>query len=391
MVTTTMLQPDLNRLVGWFAGYIHNPLYRLRFLKMATRFWDPAGCSSWLWTFGCILALASLAAPVSFLLLRNTFQVASMPSAPRPPKPVAAPAPTERFPVVWQLVETEDSQTYSNGLRIENRFSVSSRPRIYVAFSIDRLRNNPGVRRSRPAGIVFHTTESQQAPFEASENRHLKRIGESALAYVHRNRGYNFLIDRFGRVYRIVTENQVANHAGFSVWADQNWLYVNLNESFLGVSFEAETRPGQLDTAINPAQVHAAAMLTEMLRSKYGIPAGNCVTHGQVSVNASNMRIGYHTDWASSFPFEEVGLPNNYAEPIPAMWAFGFDADAQFLRAAGARMSAGADHARRRLQEKAAESNVSVAVYRKLLQQSYREKLAAAQRNSGVELESSDR
>jgi len=175
------------------------------------------------------------------------------------------------------------------------------------------------------------------------------------------------------------------------VWADQNWLYVNLNESFLGVSFEAETRPGQLDTAINPAQVHAAAMLTEMLRSKYGIPAGNCVTHGQVSVNASNMRIGYHTDWASSFPFEEVGLPNNYAEPIPAMWAFGFDADAQFLRAAGARMSAGADQARRRLQEKAAESNVSVAVYRKLLQQSYREKLAAAQRNSGVELESSDR
>src|SRR5258708_6784561 len=149
MVPTTMLQPDLNRLVGWFAGYIHNPLYRLRFLKMATRFWDPAGCSSWLWTFGCILALASLAAPVSFLLLRNTFQVASMPSAPRPPKPVAAPAPAERFPIVWQVVETEDSETYSNGLRIENRFSVSSRPRIYVAFSIDRLRNNPGVRRSR--------------------------------------------------------------------------------------------------------------------------------------------------------------------------------------------------------------------------------------------------
>src|SRR5439155_3011684 len=220
MVPATLLQPDLNRLVGWFAGYIPSPLYRLRFLKMAARLWDPARRSSWLWIYGCVFALASLAAPVSFLLLRNAFRVAAMPSAPRPPKPVAASAPAERFPIVWQVVETEDSQTYSNGLRIENRFSVSSRPRIYVAFSIDRLRNNPGVRRSRPAGIVFHTTESQQAPFEASENRHLKRIGESALAYVHRNRGYNFLIDRFGRVYRIVTENQVANHAGFSVWAD---------------------------------------------------------------------------------------------------------------------------------------------------------------------------
>jgi hypothetical protein len=51
-------------------------------------------------------------------------------------------------------------------------------------------------------GKLFHTTESQQAPFEAGENRHLKRIGESALAQVRRNRSYNFLIDRFGRVYR---------------------------------------------------------------------------------------------------------------------------------------------------------------------------------------------
>jgi hypothetical protein len=314
-----------------------------------------------------------------------------MPSVLRPPKPLAASAPAEPSPIVWQVVETEDSQTYSNGLRIETRYSVSSRPRSYVAFSIDRLRNNPGVRRSRPAGIVFHTTESQQAPFEASENRHLKRIGESTLAHVRRNRAYNFLIDRFGRVYRIVAENEVANHAGYSVWADESWLYVNLNESFLGVSFEAETRLGQLEAAINPAQTHSAAMLTGMLRSEYGIPPGNCVTHGQVSVNASNMRIGYHTDWASSFPFEELGLPNNYSKPIPAMWAFGFDADAQFRRATGSRMSAGVDQARRRLQDKAAESNLSVAVYRKLLQQSYREKLAATRRHGGAEPESSER
>jgi hypothetical protein len=103
------------------------------------------------------------------------------------------------------------------------------------------------------------------------------------------------------------------------------------------------------------------------------------------------MRIGYHTYWASSFPFEEVGLPNNYAKPIPAMWAFGFDADAHFLRATGSRMSAGVDLARRRLQQEADESNLSVAVYRKLLQQSYREKLANARRHSGVEPESSER
>jgi hypothetical protein len=389
MVPAALLQPDANRLVGWFAGCIPSPLYRLKFLKMATR--DPGGNSSWSWIYGCAFTLITLAAPATFLLYFSAFRVAPMPSVLRPPKPLAASTSTEYYPIVWQVVETDDSQTYSNGLRIENRFSVSSRPRSYVAFPVDRLRNNPGVRRSRPAGIVFHTTESQQAPFEASENRHLKRIGESALAHVRRNRAYNFLIDRFGRVYRIVAENEVANHAGYSVWADESWLYVNLNESFLGVSFEAETLPGQLEAAINPAQVHAAAMLTGMLRSKYSIATGNCVTHGQVSVNASNMRIGYHTDWASSFPFEELGLPNNYAKPIPAMWAFGFDADAHFLSATGSRMSAGVDRARLRFQEEAADSHLSVPVYRKLLRQSYREKLAVARRHGGFEPVSSER
>jgi len=53
--------------------------------------------------------------------------------------------------------------------------------------------------------------------------------------------GYNFLIDRFGRVFRIVNESDAAQHAGYSVWSDDRWLYVDLNESFLGVSFEART------------------------------------------------------------------------------------------------------------------------------------------------------
>lgn len=141
----------------------------------------------------------------------------------------------------------------------------------------------------------------------------LQRIGESLIEYVQRKRAYHFLIDRFGRVYRVVAETDAANHAGFSVWADESSVYVNLNESFLGVSFEAETQPGQMQPSVSPAQVRAAAMLTEMLRSRYAIPAANCVTHAQVSVNPSNMRVGYHTDWASSFPFEELGLPDNYA------------------------------------------------------------------------------
>ena len=54
--------------------------------------------------------------------------------------------------------------------------------------------------------------------------------------------------------------------------------------------------------------MHAARILTEMLRGKYHIPASNCVTHAQVSVNPDNMLVGYHTDWAGNFPFLDIGL-----------------------------------------------------------------------------------
>ena len=114
-------------------------------------------------------------------------------------------------------------------------------------------------------------------------------------------------------MFRIVNESDTADHAGHSVWADDRYFYVNLNESFIGISFEAQTGAGQRPGPCGDAQVRGAAMLTEMLRSRYKIPGRNCVTHAQVSVNPSNMQIGYHVDWASIFPFEKLGLPDNYA------------------------------------------------------------------------------
>jgi hypothetical protein len=71
----------------------------------------------------------------------------------------------------------------------------------------------------------------------------LQRLGESLLEYVRRRRAYNFLIDRFGRVYRYRGGNGLG-HAGYSVWSDGKWLYLNLHESFLGISFEAKQFPG---------------------------------------------------------------------------------------------------------------------------------------------------
>jgi hypothetical protein len=210
---------------------------------------------------------------------------------------------------VWQVEKASDFEIYSNGLRIENQYAVSHRPRAYRAFSRDYPDGSSAEKRIEPVGIVYHTTESLQAPFEPGQNNVLKRVGESLLEYVRRRRCYNFLIDRFGRVFRIVNEGDAADHAGHSVWADDRYFYVNLNDSFIGISFEAQTVAGETTTSAGSAQVRAGAMLTEMLRSRYKIPGRNCVTHAQVSVNPSNMQIGYHVDWASSFPFEGLDCP----------------------------------------------------------------------------------
>ena len=313
---------------------------------------------------------------MAFVVLVVSSTHAEALTAPRQPVP---PSPVFEAPLpdVWLVEKSVSEETYSNGLRINNRYVVSHYPRSYLVFPANRA--GPAVRRHEPAGIVFHTTESHQVPFEADQNNALRRVGESLLEYVQRNFAYHFVIDRFGRVYRVVAESDAADHAGPSLWADDQWLYVNLNRSFLGISFEARTVPGQTESDASPAQIRTAAMLTEMLRSRYRIPAGNCVTHAQVSVNPSNMQVGYHTDWASGFPFEQVGLPNNYAQALPALWAFGFLASAEFRAATGERMAEGVDRAEEALRAGALAEKSTLPAYRKRLQDGYRQRLAELQ------------
>jgi hypothetical protein len=122
-----------------------------------------------------------------------------------------------------------------------------------------------------------------------------------------------------------------------------------------------------------------------MLRSRYGIRDVNCVTHAQVSVNPSNMRVGWHTDWASSFPFDKLGLPDNYALPLPAIAAFGFEYDSTFERLAGSRLIAAGDLAEGRLRAEAAERGTTLDAYRKSLQRQYREMFGRFQHSTAPE------
>lgn len=287
----------------------------------------------------------------------------------------------ERVAAVWLVDKKSDYEIYSNGLRVETRLETDGRPRSYLVYDAESEEREAVDAGTQPAGIVYHSTESLQAPFEAAQNGTLKRIGENLLAFVRVNRSYNYLIDRFGRVWRIVRDGVVANHAGWSIWSSGNRVWVNLNKSFLGVAFESKNSGDAADELTAP-QVHAGKILTEMLRAKYQIAAANCVTHAQVSVNPDNLNIGYHTDWAAGFPFEAMGLEDNYRRPLASLYAFGFAYDSSFIHTAGEPLRAGLRLAEMRLRGEAAARQRPLEGWRVQLQHRFRH-IAAASRSVG--------
>ncbi|MGB9456356.1 MAG: peptidoglycan recognition family protein [Bryobacteraceae bacterium] len=359
------------------ARCIGDPVIRLRFLK-AVAPPAPEGGRPGPWRaffHFLLLAIVPLTLIVAFLVVRAAARVRA-PEPWKPPVELPLPVPTPSLPEVWMVEKNASEEVFSNGLHIDIRFAVTNHPRSYLAFPVNGPSQGPAVRRSVPAGIVFHTTESLQIPFEASRNGALKRIGESLLEYVGRRRAYHYLIDRFGRVFRVVAEQDAANHAGYSVWADDHWRYLNLNESFLGVSFEARTGEGHSEAHLSPAQVRSAGMLTELLRGRYRIPETNCVTHLQVSVNPDNMMVGYHTDWASGFPFEQMGLPDNYALAVPAIVAFGFGCGPAVREAATPRLLSAIEQAEAAFERRAQAAGMRLPAYRKAAQRQYQALLA---------------
>ena len=366
------------RLVEWRAGRLRDPVARLQFLQGQA---GPAGTKP-------KTAFRHVPAPAITLGLALLGAVMLRPWATSPPARATNPphlsrhetspnATASSLPTVWLVETTKQSDLYSNGLRVENQFAVATAPRNYLAYARTRTGALAGQWRSRPAGIVFHTTESHLAPFEEQENSALRREGEGLLEYVSRQRSYHFVIDRFGRVFRIVQEAGYANHAGNSIWADDGWIYLNLNQSFFGVAFEAQSNPEERELPVNAAQIHAGQILVEMLRARYAIPAANCVAHAQVSVNPTNGRAGYHTDWAAHLPFSELGLSDNYRHPLPSVALFGFEADGALIQAGGAPLQEGVDAAREGVRREAAAQNLPVEKYRRTLLERYRQAIAS--------------
>jgi len=260
---------------------------------------------------------------------------------------------------VWLAEQGEGFEFYSNGARVLTEFETSAPKRSFYRFSLDDLANvSEAEALSKPVGIVYHVSESDQLPFADRYNSSLQNHSRALLEYSRQHKLYNYVIDRFGRVYRIVRDDCEASHAGNSVWSDGRSVYVNLSSSFLGICFEGRGAAMGAD-GINEAQIYAARVLTAVLRAKYGIDDANCVTHGLVSVNPSNRLMGYHTDWVSEFPFEALGLSNKYETELAAISRLGFGYDQAYVAAAGGKWT-GLEKADATLREQAEKRGVGL-------------------------------
>jgi hypothetical protein len=270
---------------------------------------------------------------------------------------------------IWLADRGPGWELYSNGLRIETTYAVSGQPRDYGVRHRDRGIDTS--RYSKPAGILFHTSESDLWPLEPEFAQQLRRGTAGLLRYLQKQQAYNYLIDRFGRVYRLVDDESRANHAGHSVWARNDEVYLDLNAAFLGVSFESRWDGGR-SLPITRAQLIAGRNLTHYLRQRFAIAPEMCVTHGLTSISPRQGLIGYHRDWARGFPFEAFGLPDLYAVPPPSVTLFGFGHDDEFLRAVGERWP-GLISAEQALGDEARRRALPIELIRRERQALYRE------------------
>ena len=303
-----------------------------------------------------------------------------------------APGLAERLPSyqpekVWVVEHGEGFERYSNGARINSTFETANRPRRFVAFQKGSARP-AGEPQAAPVGIVYHTSESDLLPFVEDNSGSIEYRSKNLLAYVRGHKSYNYVIDRFGQIYRVVRDEDAAFHAGNSVWSDGRVTYTGLNESFLGVCFETKADVGNDGEQLTEAQLLAGRLLTQVLRSRYQIDDANCVAHGLVSVNPSNGRICFHHDWARNFPFEAMGLSDKYAVAPASVAELGFGYDDETAALLGGEMWPGVAAAEGEFARRAREEGSPPDELRRRMRSVYRERMGAQRallRGSGAQ------
>ncbi len=304
--------------------------------------------------------------------------------------------PQKHFPIfiknpIWLVEKTKEREIYSNRLQIITTHTVKNIPREYYEF----FRNYSGLpmedkTSSQIRGLLFHASESDILDFKPEMNQSIVKFSRLLIKYLCKKKSYHYFIDRFGRVYRLIYDDQAAFHAGNSIWADDDLIYLNLNHSFIGICFEGrdfvKTTPSNKEktsdkrlpkikpmgnSSITEVQLRSGKELTDWLRYKYRIAQYNCAPHCLASVNPKHLLIGYHLDLSRGFPFEEFGLSNKYKEPLPAITEFGFKHDNYFLKIFNGNPWAAVKISEEFLQNQAIDNNLKFHTHRKNLNKKF--------------------
>jgi hypothetical protein len=288
--------------------------------------------------------------------------------------------PDYRPEKVWLVEQTAEFERYSNGGRILTRYEAQNHPRYYLRYprSVGKDAEGEPAVGQEPVGIIYHSSESDIVPFTADNTQSMQMITHDLIGFVRSRRSYNYLIDRFGETYRIVRDDQAAFHSGHSLWADEENVYVGLNESFIGICFESSSATGALDEQLTEAQIVAGRALTGILRSKYQIRDANCTTHGLVSVDPARGTIAHHHDWVRNFPFAAFSLSDKYKISPPSIAFYGFGTDAEVLAKLGGQIWAGAAAAEEEFKRRAAGEQIAPEELRRRGIERYRAQMEKA-------------
>ena len=332
--------------------------------------------------FGVYSLVTWSARSINTALSRNKrLEIVVIPTGATPSDPVTT-IPAKYLPykpeAIWKYESKDGYENWTNGCRILTEYETDNRPRAY--YNIPRGVETDGDQFSNKiVGIIYHTPESGIVPFVPDNNETIQKRSRRLLETVRERKLYNYMIDRYGNIYRIVRDNQAADHAGYSIWADAKNTYVSLNDSFLGVCFESKFDGAEtLDEILTPAQINAGRLLTDVLRTKYQIDDANCTTHGLVAVDHEKMLIARHHDWVRNFPFDAMGLSDKYKIHPPSMSDYGCTYDLNVLAKLGNRLWEGALKAEEEFNRRAEDARVSPDELRRKLQARYNSQCAKA-------------
>jgi hypothetical protein len=292
---------------------------------------------------------------------------------------------------IWLYGKEGEYEKWTNGCNISTKYETDNHPRAYYA--IPRGSETDGDQVSEKSdkivGILYHTPENPMFEITPNNNRRIQNSSRELIEDVREKKKYNYLINRFGDIFRIVRDDQAANHAGESLWADAKNYYVILNESFLGVCFESKyDGASSLDQILTEAQIISGRRLTDVLRTKYNIDDANCTTHGLVAVAPEEMLIARHHDWVHFFPFDAMGLSNKYKVQPPSIIDYGFTHNEEVLaKKLGGKLWEGAAIAEEEFNRRAARARVSPDDLRRKLRDRY---LSQRNKTLGLHAEQGD-